>query len=320
MAQDLDTTILEALDKEDPNLVRAACIMAGARQLVQAERGLLKALGHKAWQVQAEAAKALGLIGSKGAVPFLRRVLKASDADLRQKMLTAAAETGKAAAEPGGDETHPEARRAAAVALNRIEPSITQDALLAALGADQPALLGAAMAGLANLEAPVGRERMVELLGHADPGVRKNAAACLGRLREVRALTGLLALLSDADKDVRKEAAIALNHIKDRQAIGPLAGLMDDADAEVRRVAAIALGNTKSREPILVQALVRGLSDREASVRQACLSALANLKATGALEAAAALLGDTHEAVARQAAVTTGALSLARERPDYDSD
>jgi HEAT repeat protein len=312
--------ILETLDKEDPNLVRAACIMSGVRKLAQAERGLLKALGHKAWQVQAEAAKALGLIGSKGAVPFLRRILKASDADLRQKMLTAAAEAGKAAAEPSGDESHPEARRAAAVALNRLEPQITQDALLAALGADQPALLGAAMAGLANLESPVGRERMVELLGHADPGVRKNAAACLGRLRETKALAGLLALLGDADKDVRKEAAIALNHIKDRQGIGPLAGLMDDQDADVRRVAAIALGNTKSREPILVQALVRALADREASVRQASLSALANLKAASALEAAAALLGDTHEAVARQAAVTISALALARERPDYDSD
>jgi HEAT repeat protein len=319
MAQDLDTMILETLDKEDPNLVRAACIMSGLRGLAQAERGLLKALGHKAWQVQAEAAKALGLIGSKGAVPFLRRVLKATDADLRQKMLTAAAETAKTA-EPAGDEPHHEVRRAAAVALNRIEPSTTQDALLGALGADQPALLGAAMAGLANLESPVGRERMVELLSHADPGVRKNAAACLGRLRETKALAGLLALLSDADKDVRKEAAIALNHIKDRQAIGPLAGLMDDADGEVRRVAAIALGNTKSREPILVQALTRGLNDREASVRQACLSALANLKATSALEAAAALLGDTHEAVARQAAVATSALALARERPDYDSE
>ncbi|MBI4799763.1 MAG: HEAT repeat domain-containing protein [Desulfarculus sp.] len=320
MAQDLDTTILETLEKEDPNLVRAACILSGLRGLNQAERGLLKALGHKAWQVQAEAAKALGLIGSKGAVPYLRRVLKASDADLRQKMLTAAADTGKAAAEPGGDEAHPEARRAAAVALNRIEPAITQDALLAALGADQPALLGAAMAGLANLESPVGRERMVELLSHADPGVRKNAAACLGRLRETKALAGLLALVNDPDKEVRKEAAIALNHIKDRQGIGPLASLMDDGEAEVRRVAAIALGNTKSREPILVQALLRGLNDHEAAVRLASLSALANLRAAGALEQAAALLGDTHEAVARQAAVTVSALAMARERPDYDSD
>lgn len=320
MAPDLDTTILETLDKEDPNLVRAACILAGLRGLAQAERGLLKALGHKAWQVQAEAAKALGLIGSKGAVPYLRRVLKASDADLRQKMLTAAADTGKAAAEPSGDEAHPEVRRAAAVALNRVEPGITQDALLAALGAEQPALLGAAMAGLANLEAPVGRTRMVELLGHADPGVRRNAAACLGRLRESKALAGLLALVNDPDKEVRKEAAIALNHIKDRQGIGPLASLMDDGEAEVRRVAAIALGNTKSREPILVQALMRGLGDHEAAVRQASLSALANLKAHGALDAAAALLGDTHEAVARQAAVTVSALALARERPDYDSD
>lgn len=48
MAQDLDTITLEALDKEDPNLVRAACVMAGARGLSLAERDLLKALGNKA--------------------------------------------------------------------------------------------------------------------------------------------------------------------------------------------------------------------------------------------------------------------------------
>lgn len=320
MAPDMDTVILETLDKEDPNLVRAACLMSGLRGLAQAERGLLKALGNKAWQVQAEAAKALGLLNSKGAVPFLRRMLKASDADLRQKMLTAAAEQGKAAAEPPAEEAHPEARRAAAVALNRIEPHITQDALLAALGADQPALLGAAMAGLANLEAPVGRERMVELLGHADAGVRRTAAACLGRLREAQAVPGLLALLGDADKEARKEAAIALNHIKDRRAIEPLAQCLDDADPEVRRVAAIALGNTKSRQPLLVQSLVRGLADREPKVRLACLSALANLRAASALEEVAPLLADTHEAVARQAAVTLSALGQARERPDYDSE
>lgn len=65
---------------------------------------------------------------------------------------------------------------------------------------------------------------------------------------------------------------------------------------------------------------MRGLGDREPSVRQACLSALANLKAASALEDAAALLGDTHETVARQAAVTAVALATAHERPDYDSE
>lgn len=320
MPEDLRTIILEALDQEDPNVLKAACLMAGALKLPQAERGLIKALAHKAWPVRAEAAKALGCLGSKGAVPYLRRLLKASDADLRQKLLAAAADMSKTTAEPGADEQPAEVKRAAAVALNQIEPGITEEALLAALGADQPALVNAAMVGLANLESQSGRERMVQLLGHADPAVRRTAAACLGRLRETSAVEGLLALLDDPDQESRREAVIALNHIKDRRALPALSARLSDSDAEVRRVAAIALGNTKSREEGVRSALIKGLVDREPKVRQACLSALANLRVSEALEASAALLRDTHEAVARQAAITVQVLAMAKERPDYEGD
>jgi HEAT repeat protein len=286
-------------------------------KLAPAERGLLKALGHKAWQVQAEAARSLGLIGSKGALPFLKRLLKATDADLRQKLLASAAAGGKAEAD-AKDESPPELRRAAAVAINRLDPKAAQEALMAALASGNPSLMGAAMAGLANLEDEAGRDKMVELLSHADPGVRRAGATALGKLAEAKAVPGLVGLLNDAEAEVRKEAVIALNHIKDRQALPALAACLEDADAEVRRVAAIALGNTRLRQAPLVQALVAGLRDREPGVRQACLSALGNLKAAEALEAAAALMADSHEAVARLAAVTAVVLGQVRERPEYE--
>ncbi len=317
MADQLDKIILESLDKEDPNLLRAACLMAGGRGLAEAERGLLKALAAKAWQVQAEAARALGLAGSPGCLPFLRRLLKASDADLRQKMLAAVAQT-KAEEVPG--EAHPEVKRAAAVAINRLDPAACQDTLLGALNSDNPNLMVAAMAGLANLEAVQGRERMQELLSHADPAVRRAAAASLGRLRQAPAVPGLIALLDDPQAEVRKEAVIALNHIKDRQALEPLAFRLEDSDPEVRRVAAIALANSRSKSETVIRALGAALRDREPAVRQAALSALANLKAEHTLEEACLLLGDTHEAVARQAAVTVSVLLQARERPEYEND
>ncbi|MFH1060261.1 MAG: HEAT repeat domain-containing protein [Pseudomonadota bacterium] len=320
MAADLEKVVLESLDNEDPNVLKAACLMAGILALPQAERGLLKALAHKVWPVRVEAARALGRLGSKGAVPFLRRLIKATDADLRQKVLAAAADQSKTAVEPNPDEQPSEVKRAAAVALNQIEPAVAQEALLAALGAQQPALINAAMAGLANLESKEGRPRMVELLSHAEAAVRRTAAACLGRLREPAAVPGLLALLRDPDAEARTEAVIALNHIKDRRALGPLAESLADADGEVRRVTAIALGNTKSRDEKMIAALVKGLTDHEAKVRQACLSALANLKAGEALEAAAALMGDTHETVVRQAAVTAQVLAMARDLPDYEGE
>ncbi len=317
MASDVTKAVLEALDQEDPNVLRAACVMAGVLELGQAERGLIKALGSKVWQVQAEAARALGRIKSKGAMPFLRRILKASGADVRQRMLAAAAGGGGAPAEDS-EETHPEVMQAAAVALNRINPALAQDALLAALGTDQPDLLGAAMVGLANLQAQEGRERMMELLKHAEAGVRRTAAACLGKLAETRAVPALVELLQDNEAAVRKEALIALNNLKDKKALPAMAACLQDKDAEVRRVAAIALANTRSREDVVVQPLVEALKDREAAVRQAALKALGNLKAAAALEAAAELLTDTHEDVARQAGVTVVILGLARDKPDYE--
>lgn len=317
MADNVTQIVLESLDSEDPNILRAACYMTGALGLSQAERGLLKALGHQAWQVQAEAARALGRIGAAGALPYLRRLLKASDSELRSRMLSAAAQKGKPPAED--DDTHPEVAHAAAAAINQLNPKVTQDALLAALGSDQASLLSAAMVGLANLESEAGSKRMVELLDNSDAAIKRAAAACLGKLREKEAVPKLVELLEDGDAGVRKEAVIALNHIKDRRALGALSDCLGDADGEVRRVAAIALGNTRLRQEELVQPLMKGLKDRDPKVRQACLSALANLKAAEALEAAAELLKDNHEEVARQAGVTVVVLGIAREQPDYQS-
>jgi HEAT repeat protein len=315
MTEDLSSVILASLETEDPNVLRAACVMAGNLKLTQAERALLKALNHKAWQVQMEAVRALGRLGSQGALPFLRRMLKASDSDIRQKILIAAA-----GAKAGGDgeELNPEVRRACAIAINRINPKIAQDALWEAMGSDQPSLLNAAIAGLANLDCAAAGEPMLELLDSQDPAVRRAAAAGLGKLREEKAVAKLIDLLQDQDAEVRKEAIISLNHIKDKRALPHISLSMEDDSPEVRRVCAIALGNAQSRDEQIVQPLITGLADRDPGVRQACLSSLGNLKAGAALESCCALLSDTHEAVARQAAVTVVALAQYRERPDYE--
>ena len=313
MSQSLEKTVLESLEKEEPNILKAACLMAGILGLQQAERGLIKALGHKAWQIQAEAAKALGLLRAKGARPFLRRILKATDADLRQKVLAAAAGQLKDEAQ----ETNPELFRQAAIALNRIDPATAEQALSAALSTDNPQLITAALAGLANLRSEGANEKVMELLESDQPAMRSLAAAAAGKLLLREATPGLARLLQDDEAPVRKEAVIALNHIKDARAIGPLTSLLEDSSADVRRVVAIALGNTKSKSPEMVEALVAGLNDHDAQVRQACLSALANLKADTALEKAAALLADSNEQVAKQAAITVSNLALAREKPDY---
>jgi len=313
---EIERVVLEALDSEDPNVLRAACVMSGELGLAEAERGLLKALVHKAWQVRLEAAKALGKCGTTGAIPFLKRILKASTVDLRQKLLAAATGQGLMKTELD-DDTPPQVQKAAAVALNRLDPSITQDVLLAALGGKDPNLLVAATAGLANLESNEGRERMVELLGHENATVRKAAVMAMGKLKEPAGVETLLKLLKDPDADTRKEALIALNNIKDPRAIEPMANLLADPEPMVRRVAAIALGNTRSTSKKIASLLLKGLNDRSPEVRGACLSALGNLRQPTAMEAAASLLRDSHEEVIVQAAKTVLTLAAIRERGEY---
>jgi HEAT repeat protein len=319
MTEELESVVLAALEAEDPNILRAACIVAGRIKLPQAERALLKGINNKAWQVQMEAVKALGCLGSKGALPYLRRALKASDAEIRQKVL-AGAVVKAVGADGGGDELNPEVRRAIAIAINRLDAKIAQDALLAALNSGQPHLLGVGMSGLANLESQSGDARMLELLNHEDPNVRKGAAASLGKLRVLEALDKLIELLRDPDADVRREAIIALNHLKAKKALEFITEAMGDDNPDVRRVAAIALGNAQSKAKAIVMPLIAALRDRDPGVRQACLSALGNLKAASALEAAANLLTDSHEAVARQAALTVVTLSQYLEKPDYERE
>lgn len=315
MADKLEQIVLNSLDAEDPNILRAACIMSGVLGLEQAERGLIKALGHKAWQIQAEAAKALGHLGLQGAVPYLRRILKASDADLRQVVLASAA----GAAQQSGDEedSHPELKKQAALAISRLQPKVAQDALMGALESGQGPLMGAALSGLGNLDVSDAIEAVVALADNPDVAVKKAAAACMGKLRATTGLRQLLALLQDADAGVRKEALIALNHIKEKQALGPMAACLEDPDADVRRVAAIALGNTRQRAEMIVQPLIKALGDHDSGVREAALKSLANVKAPEALEAVAALLADSHEEVKRQAGATVTVLAAAKERPDY---
>lgn len=315
MPDKLEQIVLDSLESEDPNILRAACIMSGVKGLEQAERGLIKALGHKAWQIQAEAAKALGRLGLQGAVPYLRRILKASDTDLRQVVLACAA----GAAPSSGDEedSHPELKKQAALAISRLQPKVAQEALMAALQSGQGPLMGAAMSGLGNLEVPEVIDSVIALADNPDSAVKKAVAACLGKLRAVSGLRQLLVLLQDGDAGVRKEALIALNHIKDKQALGPMAASLEDPDADVRRVAAIALGNTRQRAESVVQPLMKALGDHDAGVREAALKGLANIKAPEALEAAAALLADSHEDVKRQSGATVTILAAAKERPDY---
>lgn len=317
MSQELSTIVLEALDSEDPNLLRAGCIMAGQMALAQSERGLIKALGHKAWQIQAEAARALGKLAAPGAASFLRRLLKAGDADVRQKVLAAAA-APKSAAAPEEGEAHSEVKRAAAVALGQTDPKVAEEALAGALASGQANLMVAAMTGLANLESKGGLDAMHSALGHEDPAVRSAAVAALGRLRDREAVQGLVDLLQDPEATVRRETVIALNHLKDASAVGPLGELLADSDAGVRKVAAIALGNTRHKAMEVIGPLRKGLGDRDPGVREACCKALANVKAPEVLEAMLPLLGDSHEAVQRTAAQAVVVLAQQREQPDYD--
>ena len=96
--------------------------------------------------------------------------------------------------------------------------------------------------------------------------VRAMAIRALNRARDETATPVFIQALDDESPLVRLEAAKALANVPDEKAVAPLIKRLDNADesADVRIAAADALRNY--RTPLVAQALVRVLRDRDFGV------------------------------------------------------
>lgn len=107
----------------------------------------------------------------------------------------------------------------------------------------------------------------------SDPSVRSAALRALGCGGNARYIAPAIAALQDPNPQVRQDAAIALDSMVDAQAMGPLIDRSaNDTAPEVRCQAARALRHY--RQPVVVDALLAGLSDAEFCVRFQARSSL----------------------------------------------
>jgi HEAT repeat protein len=214
------------------------------------------------------------------------------------------------------------------VSLPVTAQKLTYEALIANLGAADPALRAKAACELRKLgeDAAAAIGALVALLEdaapvegdvcrrqwgrssngrhHTTPG--QEAAAALVSIGQ-RAAQPLLAALESSSWVARRNAAWALGALDEPRAVAPLIRRMEDPQPPVREQAAWALGvlDAASAAP----AIIRALRDDDARVRRQAAWAAGVIDARGAIDPLMLALKDPDAGVRRQAAWALGVLS-----------
>lgn len=210
--------------------------------------------------VRRDAAKALGELGDRAAIPALVEAL-------RRRSRYAA------------DESQPEhvSRAAAAVALGKIGDPAAADALLEVIS--DPFNLGTAASTALGRLRPPPIDRIVAATQDANKWRRARAAMALGEIGDRSTFEAIANLTLDSHEHVRRAAAAALDKLRDPRAIGPLLRLLENPGETsfVRSYAAMALGGLKdaSATPTLLAAT----DSSDALLRRAAARALCRIEA-----------------------------------------
>lgn len=232
--------------------------LANPRRSARAVQELVK-IGHrvvsrlgKAWKdlspyAQSEAARVLGEVNDRAAIPVLREMLTASDWGVRQKACEALAAYGKKAIETlseGLFSTEASVRGLCANALGKIgDPQVF--ALIQDLLNDTDiSVREEAVHALPRLHPKEGYRRLIPIIQQdQDWKVRSAAAYELGSARNFpEAEIVLIHALADDALLVRANAAAALGRLHSAPAFDKLGALLQDPEAGVRANAATSLG------------------------------------------------------------------------------
>lgn len=201
---------------------------------------------------------------------------------------------GRVAEEEAGAEAVPEEELISAAALAAGEGMV-----------DEPTLED-------TEDLPARARELVESLGDEDDDARRQAAEGLWGLAESGHVELLAPYLDSEDARVRLVIAGVLGESRAAEFAGQLAGLTDDPDPSVRATVFYAFSQLGQAAGEHVDAVRKGLSDEEGSVRARAVEALAAMAPDDDEVAAQviALTGDPEFAV-REAA-TSAALNFAR--------
>ncbi|MFB0535505.1 MAG: HEAT repeat domain-containing protein [Anaerolineae bacterium] len=241
---------------------------------------LLQQLADKNRQVRQEAARALGDMGDRRAVPHLIQAL--------------------------GDK-YAKVREAAASALGRIGDEQAASHLVQALGDQNVRVRSEAVKALSQI-GPAAVPHLIQALGDERWEVRERAASALGRIGDQSALPHLVQALNDSKDAVRTAAASALGQLGDKRAVPHLVQALD-SKGKSHWWAGQALGRIGAL-PELVQAL----DDKQSRVREGAVSGLSTIGEEGIPHLVRAM-GDSSKQVRKRAANILGQRSDQRAIP-----
>jgi len=115
-------------------------------------------------------------------------------------------------------------------------------------------------------------KRLIRHLNVNDPRTRREAADKLGDVGSQEATDYLIPLLKDKDEYVRQAAARALGKLKDKKAVEPLIAGLKDPEVNVRAFSVWALGEIQDTRAI--EPLCSSLLDKEWKIREHSFEAL----------------------------------------------
>ena len=113
---------------------------------------------------------------------------------------------------------------------------------------------------------------LITKLNSADPRTRREAADKLGDVGSQESTDHLLPLLNDKDEYVRQAAARALGKLRDKKAVEPLIAGLKDPEVNVRAFSVWALGEIQDTRAI--EPLCFSLLDKEWKIREQSFEAL----------------------------------------------
>ncbi|RPJ53886.1 MAG: HEAT repeat domain-containing protein [Methanobacteriota archaeon] len=201
----------------------------------------------------------------------------------------------------------PAVRKRAAEALGELREYKAGDALIAALGKEDPARKKAAEA-LGSIAYPRAIGPLLKLLRDSDDGMRVIAIVSLGRLGDQKATGPLIAMLRDKNRSIREAAAESLQRIG-TPAVESLCQALNDENVHVRANAIVVLGKIGDRRA--TESLCRTLAaDRE--LARYAAEALGDLRDTAALEPLIQALKQCEGAARAKAAEALGKMGSRR--------
>ncbi len=320
--------LVEALSSSDRDKRAAAALAIGERGGAARVPGLIDALDRRLDSRDEEsAAKLLGDIGDRRAVPALMDVAKddTRDVSVRSATFEALGRIGDDRAVPmclalledkdwavrkyasyffelyppderalrplikvASTDERFEPRRAAAWALDEYHQPEAIETLLELSVSDDPEVRRAALGAIGDTMDPRVDEVAVKGLAAENPRVREQAVNVCWNWPSPARVHGLLGALASKNVAIRRSAASSLGVTFEPSVAAPLSEALADADPEVRMWAALSLAVVASQD--CVPALVANLDDGDMRVRAGAAFALGVIGGKAADDALAPLL------------------------------